>query len=341
MANYEPPTEIDPIFNSLAFQTPNNASITKAEADQLYLARTNVATSTASVTAFSGDVQVGNSVLDYTSGTGLVIRTTANGESMFLRTLSAGGATLQKIELNPTHMHLYDAVRVTESATPANYTLLQQAGTTATIESVVNTGTLRLRTRDTGGVGHNNIACTSAGVSLGGETALTGLNGTQILTALFGRNDTAANTFSGTLGYTRHPIGWTISASKAIAIPTSNVTVDVIASGTPTTVFNTLSNGVWRFGVTCNNSANLGTMTFAIMSYGAITGGSAINGTTGTAAGNLFHQTTAGLSNMGVSYPELIIRTTGNGTTGLVVNWSCTYSAQPTITFNMWAIKVA
>lgn len=56
MSAYEPPTEIDPIFNSLAFQGPNNDSLTTAEADERYLARQNVATSVASATSFSADV---------------------------------------------------------------------------------------------------------------------------------------------------------------------------------------------------------------------------------------------------------------------------------------------
>jgi len=55
-AYYEPPTEIDPIFNSLAFQGPNEASLTIAEADERYLARQNVATSIASATSFSAEV---------------------------------------------------------------------------------------------------------------------------------------------------------------------------------------------------------------------------------------------------------------------------------------------
>jgi hypothetical protein len=56
MSAYEPPTEIDPIFNSLAFQGPNEASLTIAEADERYLARQNVATSVATATSFSAEV---------------------------------------------------------------------------------------------------------------------------------------------------------------------------------------------------------------------------------------------------------------------------------------------
>lgn len=167
--------------------------------------------------------------------------------------------------------------------------------------------------------------------------ANSGLNGLSITQgAMFGRNDITANSFNGVLGYTRHPIGWTISVSKAVAIPTSNVPVDVISTGTPTTVFNTLSNGVWRISCSCNNSAGLGAMTYAVMGWGAPTGATILNGTTA----QLFHQTTSGLSNMGLPYPDLILRTTGNGVTGLVCNFTATYSVQPIVTFNLFAIKI-
>ena len=56
MSAYEPPTEIDPIFNSLAFRGANDASLTIAEGDERYLARQNVATSVASATSFTGEV---------------------------------------------------------------------------------------------------------------------------------------------------------------------------------------------------------------------------------------------------------------------------------------------
>lgn len=251
MAEYPPPTDNFPIFDALAFTAPLNATITQAQADVKYLARTGVAVSVADTTSFTDNITIGSALIDFVSGQGL--------------------------ELSSTSI----------IATPS-------------------------------------------------QTA-TGLNGLVCNSAMFGRNDIGANTFSGTLSYTRHPIGWTISVSKAVAIPTSNVTVNIITAGTPTTVFNNLSNGVWKFGVTCNNDAGLGAMTYAVMSYGAITGGTAINGSTS----QLYHQTTAGLSNMGLSYPELIVRTTGNGVTGIVINWICTYSVAPTITFNMWAVKIA
>jgi len=57
MSAYEPPNpEFEPIFNSLAFQGPNEASLTIAEGDERYLARKNVATSVATATSFSSEV---------------------------------------------------------------------------------------------------------------------------------------------------------------------------------------------------------------------------------------------------------------------------------------------
>jgi hypothetical protein len=146
MASYEPPTATYPIFDSLAFQTPNSASITIAEADIRYLARNNIATSNASLTTFAGDISVGNSTLDYASGTGLTIKTTTNSESIFANVLNGLGATKLKIELNPNHTHLYDAVRFTDSGTPSNYTLFQQSTTTLNIDNVVASSTINFKT---------------------------------------------------------------------------------------------------------------------------------------------------------------------------------------------------
>lgn len=57
MSAYEPPTAVYPIFDSLAFQTPNSASLTLAEGDLRYLARQNIATSIASLTSFAGSIE--------------------------------------------------------------------------------------------------------------------------------------------------------------------------------------------------------------------------------------------------------------------------------------------
>jgi len=170
MAAYEPPTATYPIFDSLVFQSPNEASLTMAEGDLRYLARQNVATSVASSTTFSGDVSVGSSILDYTTGTGLTIRTTANSESMIMNVLDGSGNTKQKIELNTNHLHLYDNVRLTDSSAPSNFTLFQQSGATCNIDNGnVNSTTINLKTRTSGGGSVTPLSITSTAISVSGN----------------------------------------------------------------------------------------------------------------------------------------------------------------------------
>lgn len=160
---------------------------------------------------------------------------------------------------------------------------------------------------------------------------------------MFGRNDTGPNTFSGVLGFTQHPIGWTITASKTISSFSQDSTINVITVGTPITVFDNLSNGVWMFGAICNNdpqrAGGAGLITYLQLSYGGLTGGTAINGD----IGSLFHRTqnTSGLGIISLSYPTLIIRTSGNRTTRIIVNMYAVFSSQPTMIFNMYATKIA
>jgi len=162
MSAYEPPTAEYPIFDSLAFQAPNSASLTLAEADQRYLARQNIATSNASLTSFAGDVTIGNSILDYTAGTGLAINTTANGESIFSTVLTAGGASRLKLELNPNHIHLYDGVRFTDRTAPTNYTNIQQSGTSLSISNNNVNGTIiTFETRTAGGASIDPLVMSS------------------------------------------------------------------------------------------------------------------------------------------------------------------------------------
>jgi len=161
MSAYEPPTAIYPIFDSLAFQTPNGASLTIEEADVRYLARNNIATSNATLTSFAGDITVGSSKLDYTTGTGLAINGTANGESIFANVLNSIGVTKAKFELNPNHTHLYDAVRITDSSAPTNYTLLQQTTTTLNIDNQIASSTTNIKTKTSGGGVVTNLALTS------------------------------------------------------------------------------------------------------------------------------------------------------------------------------------
>jgi hypothetical protein len=223
-AYYPPPQENTPIFNSQEFLIPLNATITKAEADAAYLARTGIASSNASITVFAGQVQV---------------------------------------------------------SPPA-----------------ANTGT----------------------------------NGLQVSAAIFGRNDITANSFNGVLGYTYHPIGWTITMNKVIANLPSGSTSNIITFGTANTEFNTMSNGLWMLGCNINNVVVPGIMTRLSTEWG-ITGGTILN-----AGANFTLDVSAG--NFRLDASNIIVRVTGNGTTGVVFNFLPTWSVQPTLTFNMYAIKL-
>ena len=336
MSVYPPPTDNFPIFDALAFLIPLNTTITVAEADAKYLARQDIAVSVAQTTSFTDNITIGNSLLDYIPAQGLQIKPTVNSEAVFLRVLDATGTTLQRIECNETHTHLYDQTRITQSAIPTNYTSLLQTGSVMDFLNVGISGSMNFRVKNSAGTTMTPFTINSNAASISSSQVATGLNGLILGSALFGRNDTTANTFDGILGYTRHPLSWTISASKVVAIPTSNVVVDVILNGTPTTVFNTLSNGVWRISCSCNNASANGVVTSITMSWGTPTGATIINGTTA----QLYHQITAGLTNFAAPFPDLIIRTTGNGTTAIICNMTATYSVQPIVTFSLFATKI-
>lgn len=334
MANYPPPSENLPIFDALVFLTPLNATITAAEADAKYLARQDVAVSIAQTTSFSDNITIGNSLLDYIPAQGLQIKPTVNTEAVFLRVLDGAGATKQRIECNQTHQHLYDQTRLTDSATPTtNYTTLQQsAGGILTLENMASGSTTYLRNKTAGGVTRTPITLTSAGPVLTGEAAATGLNGIQNDGAIFGRNDTGANTFNGTLGYTRHPIGWTIVMNKVIAnLPSAN-TNNIITFGTTNTEFATLSNGLWLLGCNISNATSVGVCSALSTQWGVGGGGTLLN----TAQ---FTLVVTGLFQLDAS--NAIFRATGDGITSIIYNVYPTWSMQPTFTFNMYAIKLA
>jgi hypothetical protein len=101
MASYEAPTSIFPIFDSLVFQAPNSGSLTIAEGDARYLGRTNVATSIATATQFSGDVSVGNTLLQQSTTT-LNIDNQASSSVINLKTKTAGGAAVTPLSLSST-----------------------------------------------------------------------------------------------------------------------------------------------------------------------------------------------------------------------------------------------
>ena len=58
MADYFPPTENLPSFNSSVFYTDTGAGISQAQADTLYLGRVGTPNSIASATSFAGTVSL-------------------------------------------------------------------------------------------------------------------------------------------------------------------------------------------------------------------------------------------------------------------------------------------
>ena len=348
MASYPPPTDNFPIFDSLAFTEPLNATITLAQADAKYLARQDIAISIAQTTSFSDNITIGNSLLDYIPAQGLQIKPTTNSEAIFIRALDAGGNTIQRIECNETHTYLYDTTRLTESATPANYSTLQQSGAVLDIYNTVSNGFMNFRVESSVGAVVTPLIITQPKVTITPSTVATGTNGLVLNAAFFGRNDTTANIFGGTLGYTRHPIGWTIKVSKAVGTWTSGVGFDVIATGTANTEFTTLSNGVWKFGCSFNNTAGLGTSGFLVSAWGTPTGGTILNGNGATTspynqATVLMTETASptALTNFGIVMPEAIIQMTGSGVTNIQLWCYAQFTVQPIYTFNMWAVKIA
>lgn len=134
MSAYEPPTAIYPIFDSLAFQTPNDASLTIAEGDERYLARKNVATSVATATSFSAEVAAiswtslnsgaTNFHLDNLAGNNapLIIRNQRTDQNIFYR------------QLGTTNSHIFQ----TNGAGTTNLTLSNTANTFSSVPTVVN-----------------------------------------------------------------------------------------------------------------------------------------------------------------------------------------------------------
>ena len=171
-------------------------------------------------------------------------------------------------------------------------------------------------------------------------------NGLTIPTGpILGRNDTGANTFDGTNPYATHPIGWTIKLSKVVSTFASGASTNIIADGTPSTEFTALSNGVWRFGCTFNNVSGNGNVSTILARYNAV-GGTIINAFNTTSAGSdaIYHRfpaTLTGATTFSYSWPEIDIRYTGNGVTNINIGFQIVYTVQPTMTFNIWAIKVA
>jgi len=337
MSSYPPPYP-QTIFNSEAFIPDSTTGITLEEANAKYLARTDVAVSVAQTTSFSDNITIGNTLLDYIPAQGLQIKSTVNNEAVFIRVLDGTGVTKQRIECNTTHTNLYDQTRFTNSTTPStDYSYIQQSAGTLSLTNQINGGLVGLSCKTSAGASVTPIFFSGSGIILTPSQVATGNNGLTINSAIFGRNDIGANTFNGTLSYLTHPIGWSIVAQRSLSTLVSNQTTDTITVGTPTTVFNNLSNGVWRITAFCNNSVSEGASSSIKLGYGAPTGATVLNGD----IAQIYHTNVGTISAFGQSWPELLLRTTGNGVTSINVNITINFSLRPTVAVFITAIKLA
>jgi hypothetical protein len=268
MSAYEPPTAVYPIFDSLAFQTPNSASLTLAEGDLRYLARQNIATSNATLTSFAGDITIGNSILDYTAGTGLSINTTANGESIFANVLTAGGVSRLKLELNPGHIHLYDNIRITDS-TFNTYTQVAQSSAVLTFNNTTsNNSAITFNTRTGGGVTVTPLSLSSIQCSFGLPLTLN-YTATPAAGQLGFRTKTNANVATAVTNFTVITLitgGFTLNVGTYLITLNGHMTITA-AAGTVTQYELGLS--------TANNSFTGGFVSNVLGSYNVPAVGSA------------------------------------------------------------------
>ena len=129
MASYEPPTDIYPIFDSLAFQTPNSASLTIAEADQRYLARQNVATSVATATSFSAEVAATSWTSLNSGATNFHFDNLAGNLAPLLIRNQSTGFDIFYRQLGTTNSHIFQ----TNGTGTTNLTLSNTANTFGTL----------------------------------------------------------------------------------------------------------------------------------------------------------------------------------------------------------------
>jgi hypothetical protein len=98
MTSYQAPTEDLREFNNAVFKDANSATITLAQANALYLARTGVASSTASSTTFSGSIVTSANI----SVNGLTVGQSSVGINNTLLGISAGSAINNSAAVNDT-----------------------------------------------------------------------------------------------------------------------------------------------------------------------------------------------------------------------------------------------
>jgi hypothetical protein len=275
MSAYEPPTEIDPIFNSLAFQTSNDASLTLAEADLRYLARQNVATSVASATSFTGEVAAPSWTsissgattfhLDNLPGNNaqLVIRNQRTDQNTIYRQLGTTNSHIfQTNGTGTTNLTLSNTVNTSGVALNMSNLQINDCSALTSINSVstgitvsnssANTGGMVIQNANTASnIRYNQFGTSASHIFSTNNTATTNLTlsntmNTSSLPFTFSNSiilqTTAPTNTAGYLGYTVKQNG-----TNTAAITTS-VAYNINATGL------SLTPGVYIFNIMVNNS---------------------------------------------------------------------------------------
>lgn len=295
MSAYEPPTEIDPIFNSLAFQGPNEASLTIAEADERYLARQNVATSVASATSFSAEVAATsfksldsgatNFHLDNLAGNdaSLVIRNQRTNHNLFYRqfgttnshVFTTNGTGTTNLTMSNTenicHLPLNMSSQAISNTTQINSTNSGSLGLVVQNLSI-NTGGLVVRNNNT--ASDLVVDCAGSARTLSLRIANTPqVSITSTTTSFAGDIVLRTTQPTNTTGY----LGYTVkqNATNTAAITTS-VAYNLNSTGL------SLTPGVYIFHIMVNNSKlAAGSGDIGVIQVGISTGsGSFVGGAT-------------------------------------------------------------
>ena len=252
MSAYEPPSEIDPIFNSLAFQSTNNDTLTTAEGDERYLARKNVATSIASATTFSAEVGA-TSFTSLNSGatTFHIDNLAGNNASLVIRNQRTDKDLIYR-QYGTTNSHVFTTNTAgTTNLTMSNTENLLGSTNVLTRVDVTGTGTaiqaFKVRDKTT-----TNQVVITPNATVNFLNPMTGASDVQVL----GGNNVTINTTNLVLAT------WSSTTSGVRLTPT---TVNIGAGGT--------TNIAPTSGILFNSSAGNATMTGNLVMSSSLIGG--------------------------------------------------------------------
>jgi hypothetical protein len=231
MSAYEPPTAEYPIFDSLAFQAPNSASLTLAEADQRYLARQNIATSNASLTAFAGDVTIGNTLLQQSTTT-LNIDNQISGSTTNLKTKTAGGVSVTPLSISSTATTINGDVRYVDKIEPSKFSTLAQVDNIFSFQNTSVNGTrVGFEVNTVGGVSVEPLILTSTTALMGVPITLD-YTTTPTSGQLGFRTRTNANVATAVTNFTIITLitgGFTLNAGTYLITLNGHMTITAVA----------------------------------------------------------------------------------------------------------------